>query len=133
MARIFLSHSSQDNVAAIALRDWIIAGGWDEHPFLDLDPERGIVAGERWKSALHKEAERCVAVLFLVSGHWLRSEWCLKEFNLAQKLNKRLFGVLIEDLPLADLPTTLTTTWQIVNLASGNDHEILCGQASGFE
>ena len=124
MARIFLSHSSQNNAAAIALRDWIIKGGWDDHPFLDLDPERGIAAGERWERALHEEADRCEAVLFLVSHAWLRSDWCLKEFHLALKLNKRLFGVLIDDLPHSDLPTTLTTTWQIVNLASGADHEL---------
>lgn len=124
MPRIFLSHSSANNAAAIALRDWIIEGGWDDRPFLDLDPERGIAAGERWERALHEEADRCEAVLFLVSREWLRSDWCLKEFNLALKLNKRLFGVLIEDLPLSDLPTSLTSTWQVVNLASGADHEL---------
>jgi hypothetical protein len=125
LARIFLSHSSQNNAAAIALRDWIIAGGWDEHPFLDLDPQRGIAAGERWETALHEAADRCEAVLFLVSKNWLTSDWCLKEFNLAQKLNKRLFGVLIDDLPLSELPSTLTTTWQVINLAAGNDHILL--------
>ena len=35
---------------AIALRDWRIGEGWDDL-FLDLDPERGIAAGERWKRA----------------------------------------------------------------------------------
>jgi hypothetical protein len=124
MARIFLSHSSQNNAAAIALHDWIIKGGWDDRPFLDLDPQRGIAAGERWERALHEEASRCEAVLFLVSRAWLSSEWCLKEFHLALKLNKRLFGVLIDDLPLSDLPPPLTTTWQTVNLASGADHEL---------
>lgn len=124
MPRIFLSHSSANNAAAIALRDWIIAGGWDEHPFLDLDPERGIAAGERWERALHEAADRCEVVLVLVSREWLRAEWCVKEFNLAQRLNKRLFGVLIDDLPLSDLPASLTATWQIVNLASGNDHDL---------
>jgi WD40 repeat protein len=124
MARIFLSHSSKNDAAAIALRDWIIAGGWDDHPFLDLDPERGIAAGERWERALYEAAGRCETVLFLVSRDWLKSDWCLKEFNLAQGLNKRLFGVLIDDLPLSDLPASLTTVWQVVNLASGHDHEI---------
>jgi formylglycine-generating enzyme required for sulfatase activity len=53
---------------------------------------------------------------------WLGSGWCLREFNLAHKLNKRLLGVLIEDIPLADLPVNLTGTWQIVRLAAGRDH-----------
>jgi hypothetical protein len=51
MARIFISHSSKNNFPAIALRDWIINGGWDDHPFLDLDPERGITAGECWSKS----------------------------------------------------------------------------------
>ena len=93
--------------------------------FLDLDPERGIAAGERWERALNEAASRCEAVLFLVSRDWLASRWCLKEFNLARKLNKRLFGVLIEAIPVAELPDDLTGTWQVVDLAAGQDHVML--------
>jgi hypothetical protein len=78
---IFLSHSSANNAAAVALRDWLVAEGWDEL-FFDRDPERGIVAGERWERALNEAANRCEAVLFLVSRAWLSSDWCLKEFIL---------------------------------------------------
>ena len=73
--------------------DWLTAEGWDDL-FLDLDPSRGIAAGERWERRLHEAANRCEAVLFLVSRAWLESEWCLREFRLAQKLNKRSFGIL---------------------------------------
>ncbi len=123
MARIFLSHSSANNPEAVALRDWLVAEGWDD-VFLDLDPTRGIAAGERWERSLYEAANRCEAVLFLVSRAWLDSDWCLKEFRLAQKLNKRIFGVLIEDIPLADVPAELKSTWQLVNLATGADHLI---------
>ena len=54
MPKIFLSHSSKNNAAAAWLSDWIVENGWDDQPFLDLDPERGIVAGERWQRALYK-------------------------------------------------------------------------------
>ena len=50
MARIFLSHSSANNAAAVALRDWLRAEGWDD-VFLDLDPDRGIAPGERTSAA----------------------------------------------------------------------------------
>ena len=123
MARIFISHSSANNVDAIALRDWLAGESWDD-VFLDLDPERGIVAGERWERALNEAANRCEAVLFLVTRAWLGSRWCLKELNLAHRLNKRLFGVLIEDVPRTDLPPDLTRTWQLVNLAAGSDHQL---------
>jgi hypothetical protein len=121
MSQIFLSHSSHNNDYAVALRDWLAEQGWDD-VFLDTDPKRGIVAGERWEAALHKAALRCEAVLFLVSEAWLASGWCLKEFHLAHRLNKRLFGVLIEDIPVARLPAELTGTWQLVPLVSGRDH-----------
>ncbi|MCP4304288.1 MAG: TIR domain-containing protein, partial [bacterium] len=123
MARIFLSHSSTNNAEAIVLRDWLVAEGWDDL-FLDLDPQRGIVAGERWERALNEAANRCEAVLFLVSKAWLASAWCLKEFHLAAKLNKRMFGLLIEDLSIDGLPAEVTTTWQLVDLAAGSDHQM---------
>ncbi|MEO5345494.1 MAG: TIR domain-containing protein [Magnetococcus sp. YQC-9] len=123
MARIFISHSSQNNPEAIALRDWLLGEGWDDL-FLDLDPERGIIAGERWERALHEAANRCDAVLFLVSQAWLDSGWCRKEFHLARRLNKRILGILIEDIPVQNLPEELIATWQLVNLASGDDHQM---------
>jgi len=124
VSRIFLSHSSVNNAEAVALGDWLRNEGWDDI-FLDTDPERGIAAGERWERALNRAANRCEAVIFLVSRAWLGSGWCLKEFNLAHRLNKRLFGVLIEDIPPADLPVNLTSTWQLVQLAAGRDHVML--------
>ena len=125
MSRIFLSHSSTNNAEAVALRDWLAANGWKDEIFLDLDPQRGIAAGERWERALNEAANRCEAVLFLVSKAWLASVWCRKELNLAHHLNKRLFGVLIEDLPVGELPEDLAGTWQIVRLAAGRDHVML--------
>src|SRR5580700_4720494 len=125
VSRIFLSHSSTDNAQAVALRDWLASNGWKDEVFLDLDPRRGIAAGERWERALNEAANRCEAVLFLVSEGWLNSGWCRREFELAHHLNKRLFGVLIEDLPVGELPEELTGTWQIVRLAAGRDHIVL--------
>src|SRR5580698_2123026 len=125
VSRIFLSHSSTDNAQAVALRDWLVSNGWKDEIFLDLDPQRGIAAGERWERALNEAANRCEAVLFLVSKAWLGSVWCRKELNLARRLNKRIFGVLIEDLPRTELPEDITDTWQIVRLAAGRDHIVL--------
>ena len=48
-----------------------------------------------------------------------------KNLNLAHHLNKRLFGVLIEDLSVGELPEDLVGSWQIVRLAAGRDHVML--------
>src|SRR5277367_4616628 len=104
MSKIFLSHSSRDNFEAVAIRDWLAREGWDD-VFLDLDPDRGIAPGARWERELHQAALRCEAVIFLISASWLASDWCLKEYMLAQRLNKKLFAVLIDPTKAtADLP-----------------------------
>lgn len=127
MSRIFLSHSSANNAETVALRDWLADQGWKDEIFVDFDPQSGIAAGERWERALNVAANRCEAVVFLVSKQWLASRWCLKEFYLAHQLNKRLFGVLIEEVPVEDLPRELAGTWQIVQLAAGRDQVTLRG------
>ncbi|HEV3240284.1 MAG TPA: PQQ-binding-like beta-propeller repeat protein [Casimicrobiaceae bacterium] len=118
MSRLFISHSSRNDDWAIALRDWLMRNGWsaENDVFLDLDPERGIVAGERWARALEEAATRCEAVLYLVSEAWLASKWCWDEYQLAKELNKKLFALLIDDVPLARLPSGLTAQWQVVRL-----------------
>jgi WD40 repeat protein len=133
LSRIFLSHSSKDNFEAIALSDWLASEGWSD-VFLDLDPERGIAAGERWERALHAAANRCEGVIFLVSGNWLASGWCLKEYALARGLNKKLFAALIDpSVTIASLPTELSGVWQIVDLAHGQNLRLFRTQAPGSD
>jgi hypothetical protein len=121
LSKIFISHSSHDNFEAQALADWLAEVGWNE-VFLDLDPQRGITAGERWERKLHEASQRCEAVIFLVSKNWLASGWCVKEFALARGLNKKLFAVIVEQgLAPADLPPEYTGTWQAIDLCAGQD------------
>ncbi len=123
MARLFISHSSKDNAQAAAIGDWLTREGFDDF-FLDFDADRGIAAGERWERALHQAADRCEAVVFLVSRAWLASDWCAREFDLAAKLSKRIFGVVIDNLAVDDVPARYRRAWQFVSLASGGDHDL---------
>ena len=125
MSRIFLSHSSANNAEAVGVARLARCEGWDD-VFLDLDPERGIAAGERWERALNEAAIRCEAVLFLVSKAWLAFGLVPQGISIWRTTcNKRLFGVLIEDMQVGDLPANLTGTWQVVRLATGRDHAML--------
>ena len=118
MSRIFLSHSSLDEEAVLGVRDWLIGEGWDDL-FLDLDAERGLVAGQRWQNALKAAAERCELVLFLITPNWVASKWCLAEFLLARNMNKHIFGIIVKPTPFEDLPVEMTAEWQLVDLTSG--------------
>jgi hypothetical protein len=118
VARIFISHSSANNDRAIQLRKWLVRNGWVDI-FLDIDPERGIAAGERWKEALQREAHRCEVVLALISPEWLASDWCRPELNTAQILGKKIIVLLIGSKPSA-IPGDLTDA-QYVDLLNDPD------------
>jgi hypothetical protein len=90
----------------IRVRDWLKENGWDAI-YLDLDPECGIAAGERWKDALQKAAHRCEAVLALVSPEWLASTWCKAETGAARLMGKRVSVALI-GTDKAQIPLDLT-------------------------
>lgn len=119
MPTLFVSHSSANNAHALALSRWLEEQGWTDH-FLDISPDRGLTAGERWQIALKAAADRCEAVLFLVSPAWLESRWCLAEFLLAKQLGKAVFGVVIESTPIASIPPEMTSEWQLADLATGD-------------
>lgn len=124
MSLIFISHSSQDNAQAIALKDWLVENGWDDL-FLDLDPHHGISAGERWQNALLNAAGQCDAVLFLISKNWLTpndkgENWCMAEFRLAKQLNKQLFPLLLGNLTVEDIPAEISKEWQSIHLELGD-------------
>jgi WD40 repeat protein len=118
LSKIFISHSSTDNAAALAVAAWLEENGWGEY-FLDVQPTQGLAPGERWQEALRAAADRCEVVIFLVSPAWCESKWCFAEFVLAKQLGKRIFGVLVVPTPLPSVPQEMTSEWQLCDLTGG--------------
>lgn len=118
MSKIFISHSHQNNAEALAVATWLKESGWGDY-FLDLEPVAGLAPGERWQEALRAAANRCEAVLFLISPAWRDSRWCLAEFLLAKQLGKTIFGVLVQPTAFETLPSEMTAELQLCNLAEG--------------
>src|SRR5215831_20688222 len=106
MARLFISHSSFNNDKAVEVKNWLAANGWDD-VFLDLDPERGIAAGQRWKEALQKAAWRCEVVLALVSKEWIGSSWCKSEVDAARLMGKKVIAAPV-GVGKSEVPPDLT-------------------------
>jgi WD40 repeat protein len=122
VSKIFISHSSANNAAGLALAAWLDRNGWGEH-FLDVSVARGLSPGERWQEALKAAADRCQVVVFVISPAWRDSRWCLAEFLLAKQLGKTSFGVLVEATPLETLPSEMTAEWQLCDLVAGAERE----------
>ena len=118
MSKIFISHSSPNTAAALAIASWLEQNGWSEY-FLDVNPQQGLAPGERWQEALKLAADRCEVVLFLISPAWCGSRWCLAEFLLAKQLGKKIFGALIEPTQLDTLPNEMASEWQLCDLSVG--------------
>jgi TIR domain len=122
MAKIFISHSSKNNPEAKAFVEWLFANGWDDY-FFDIDVQ-GISPGEQWEAALRAAADRCEAVIFLISDEWLGSTWCIDEFRLTRLLGKRkLFGVIVEPVDRARIPSELSREWQLCDLKEPGETE----------
>jgi hypothetical protein len=116
LSRLFISHSSKDNISAIAFRQWLGTNGWpNEDVFLDLDD---IGAGERWKVALNNANTRCEAVILLASPDALSSPECIAEVRKAEDYGKEIIVVLLHDLQFDDHRLDSYKDRQIVDLAA---------------
>ena len=116
LPRLFVSHSSKDNVQALAFQHWLMASGWSEEDvFIDL---HGIGAGERWRETLRKANAACEAVLLLASPDALDSPECQRELNLAEDLGKEIIVAILRDLGKDDPRLARWADRQFVDLSA---------------
>jgi formylglycine-generating enzyme required for sulfatase activity len=100
MPRLFISHSSKDNIVALALRQWLVANGWREKDvFVDLHDLR---AGTSWRASLRKANAASEALLLLASPEALRSREVQEELQLADLMGKEIIPVIARELALDD-------------------------------
>jgi WD40 repeat protein len=115
LPRLFISHSSKDNVYALAFQNWLTANGWSrEDVFIDL---HGIGAGERWRDTLRKANHQCEAVVLLASPDSLDSKECQREMNLAEDQGKEIIVALLRDLTKEDPRLSRYSERQFVDLS----------------
>jgi energy-coupling factor transporter ATP-binding protein EcfA2 len=93
VAKVFVSHASEDRECAGQLHQWLVAEGHEV--FLDQDPGNGIAVGEQWDKRLH-ERRWADAVVCVVTSTAVRSTWCTAEISIARSRGNRLLPVLAE-------------------------------------
>ena len=116
MARIFISHSGQDNEAAARIMTWLKSQGF-ETTFLDFDKHAGIPPGADWEKTLYREIEQSEAVIIIQTPNWLASKWCFVEFTQARALGKAIFPII--ETPTGD--TLISPDIQALNLLSDRE------------
>ncbi len=91
MARVFISHASEDLGVARRVTDWLCQAGHDV--FLSYDLERGIVVGDAWVQRLFDELYAADALVALVTTGFTRSPWCAAEVGIALAHGLRILPV----------------------------------------
>ncbi|MDQ3762533.1 MAG: toll/interleukin-1 receptor domain-containing protein [Actinomycetota bacterium] len=112
MARVFISHASEDLACADQLHQWLVAEGHEV--FLDQDLRDGITIGDGWEQRLHERLRWADAVVCVVTPAAVASPWCSAEVGIALSRGSRLLPVLAE--PGVDHP--LLTSAQYADLTA---------------
>ena len=115
MGAIFISHSSWDNETARDLKRRLAQQN-HVSVFLDLDPEKGIVAGQSWERTLYRKLRACRAVIALCSDHYLQSHWCFAEIALARMEGKHIFAMKTRGLSDRTKMPAILTEKQFIDL-----------------
>ncbi|MGH3772251.1 MAG: TIR domain-containing protein [Pseudonocardiaceae bacterium] len=105
MARVFVSHASEDAALAGEVHRWLIDDGHEV--FLDQDPRDGIAVGEQREQRLHERLQWAQAVVCLVTSAYVTSLWCAAEVGAARTKGSRLLPVLAEPGVAYSLLTSL--------------------------
>ena len=94
MARVFVSHASEDRECADRLHLWLVAEGHEV--FLAQDIHDGILVGDDWHQRLQERLRWADAVVCVVTSAAVASPWCSEELGIARSRGSRLLPVRAE-------------------------------------
>ena len=106
--RIFVSYARVDKPFCIQIVDTL-----DVH---ETWYDQRLYAGQNWWKEILRRLDWCESFVYLLSSDSVSSEYCRKEFELAQSLGKHIVPVLIREG--VNLPDNLKDT-QYVDLTNG--------------
>jgi hypothetical protein len=116
LPRLFISHTSKDNIHALAFQRWLELKGWSrDDVFIDL---HDMQAGEKWRETLVKANVACEALLFLASPESLDSDECRREVRRAEDDRKEVIVAILRDVTVDDPRLAGYTDRQIMDLST---------------
>jgi hypothetical protein len=113
VAKVFISHASEDSAVALKVEQWLVADGHET--FLDQDVRRGIRLGEEWERRLYERLRWADAMVCIVTSAYVTSTWCAAEVGIARSQGSRLLPLRAEPGRLHPLLDSV----QQVDMAAG--------------
>ena len=86
--RLFISYARVDKYYCLQIVDML-----DVH---EIWYDNRLLAGQEWWGEIQRRVDWCEGLVYLLSPDSVSSEYCQKEFELARKLGKHIFPVLIQ-------------------------------------
>ena len=138
MPHLFISHSSNDDLAAEAMRLHLVQRGWNRKEiFLDFSVE-GISAHDKWKVSLAEANSGANALLCLASPDWLASKESQVERRVAETLrdldrpgSRAVLVAIFRDLKIDDLCAEGFGEDQIVDLSAAGESTLIRAELPG--
>lgn len=96
--KLFISYARTDRAYCVQIVEVL--------DFHDVWYDYRLHAGQKWWKEILNRLEWCDGFIFLLSSASLESEYCQREFEIAQSLNKYIFPVIIE--PNITIPETIS-------------------------
>jgi hypothetical protein len=106
MPDVFISHATQDDAIVTRIHDVLSAAGLD----VWVDHVDGLSPGDDFDDEIQKALNECSMGLFVLSPHSVKSKECNNEWRSIMALGKRLYVVLIGEIPNVDFPYRWRTT-----------------------
>lgn len=98
MAKVFISHSSEDKDIILLFKDIILKAGVglsDDDIFCTSSSESGVPIGGHIPEYIRKNLLNCDCVFLMISENYKHSEICLNEMGAAIVLGKQLIPILL--------------------------------------
>jgi WD40 repeat protein len=108
VARVFVSHASEDCAVAGEVYRWLAEAGHEV--FLDQDLRDGIAVGEEWEQRLHERLRWANAVVCVVTSAYCDSTWCAIEVGIARSRGSQLLPLCAEPGVVYPLLTSVQHT-----------------------
>lgn len=104
MENIFICYSRTEQNFALELKETLEKTG--KEAWIDL---KHLPASSIWRKEIEEAITGSIAFIYLVSENSLRSDYCQKEFEYAQRLNKRIFPILLPGMTDKDVPESISS------------------------
>lgn len=106
--RIFVSYARVDKPYCVKIVEVL--------DFHEVWYDQRLYAGQKWWKEILNRLDWCEGFIYLISRESLESEYCQREYEIAQSLGKHIFPILIERG--VDLPDTISHL-QYIDLCQG--------------